>query len=710
MNDSQKAAENWARYIYSRDNGHEKFVQKADKCEAFFAGLQWSEDDLAYLQQVKRPALTINKILSTLAIVMGEQIENRVEVSYRPKSGAPQETADALNKLWMHIAQENQLPWVRSEQFADGLIRSRGFVDLRLDFSDNVFGEVRLTNINSKNVLIDPDAEGYDPDSWQDVIVTGWQSPNDVAVQWGQDAADELKNRDGSRYAWGQDSIDDRRERFMGVGVQEQVSDGSSDVMIDRRIRVLDRQHHVLDKREHFIDPRTGDMRPVPDSWERNKIARLVETHGYIVAKKLVKRVRWTVTADDLVLHDAWSPYKHFTVVPYFPYFRYGNTIGAVENLLGPQELLNKTTSQELHVVNTTANSGWKVKAGALLNMTIEDLAARGAQTGLVLELDDPSHAEKIQPNAVPSGLDRLSYKAEEHIKGISSVSDSMQGFDREDVAARAIQAKQQRGQVGFAKMLDNLQRSDYILARNILDIVQEYYTEERTVRITKNPYLDEYEEVTVNQQTPEGMIANDLTIGEYDISITSVPYRATLEDSQFEQGLALREAGLPIPDDVLIENSRLMRKAEIMKTIESSKTSPEALAQAALQSRSLEAEVAVKEADAQRATADARLKGAKAERELSELAAGGTGAQDAQLEAQKLEMEFAMKREQMDREFALKREQMDREFALKQQQAQQDNQLKRAAAEVDAEFKRQQMEQQAAQAPTPNEEIEEYE
>ena len=710
MNDSQKAAENWARYIYSRDNGHEKFVQKADKCEAFFAGLQWSEDDLAYLQQVKRPALTINKILSTLAIVMGEQIENRVEVSYRPKSGAPQETADALNKLWMHIAQENQLPWVRSEQFADGLIRSRGFVDLRLDFSDNVFGEVRLTNINSKNVLIDPDAEGYDPDSWQDVIVTGWQSPNDVAVQWGQDAADELKNRDGSRYAWGQDSIDDRRERFMGVGVQEQVSDGSSDVMIDRRIRVLDRQHHVLDKREHFIDPRTGDMRPVPDSWERNKIARLVETHGYIVAKKLVKRVRWTVTADDLVLHDAWSPYKHFTVVPYFPYFRYGNTIGAVENLLGPQELLNKTTSQELHVVNTTANSGWKVKAGALLNMTIEDLAARGAQTGLVLELDDPSHAEKIQPNAVPSGLDRLSYKAEEHIKGISSVSDSMQGFDREDVAARAIQAKQQRGQVGFAKMLDNLQRSDYILARNILDIVQEYYTEERTLRITKNPYLDEYEEVTVNQQTPEGMIANDLTIGEYDISITSVPYRATLEDSQFEQGLALREAGLPIPDDVLIENSRLMRKAEIMKTIESSKTSPEALAQAALQSRSLEAEVAVKEADAQRATADARLKGAKAERELSELAAGGTGAQDAQLEAQKLEMEFAMKREQMDREFALKREQMDREFALKQQQAQQDNQLKRAAAEVDAEFKRQQMEQQAAQAPTPNEEIEEYE
>jgi hypothetical protein len=712
MSDDQKARDNWHRYIYGRDNGHSEFVAKADKCESFFRGVQWSEDDMTMLRSVKRPALTINKILSTLSTVMGEQIENRVEVNYRPKSGSLQPTADALNMLWTHIAHENQLPWARSEMFADGLIRSRGFMDVRLDFDDNVFGEVRISNQNSKNVIVDPDAEDYDPDKWGDVILTKWHSPDEIAVAYDENIAKELKTRDGSQYSWGVDSIDDRRERFMGVGAHERTSDGDTDRAIARTVRVIDRQHYVLDKREHFVDPVSGDMRPIPESWDRNKIASVVEQFGYIVHKKLIKRVRWTVSADDLLLHDAWSPYKHFTVVPFFPYFRYGATIGMVENLLGPQELLNKVTSQELHVINTTANSGWKVKAGALLNMTVEELKSRGSETGLVLELTDPADAEKIQPNQIPSGLERLSYKAEEQIKTISSVSDSMQGFDREDVAAKAIAAKQQRGAVSLIKMFDNLQRSDYILARNVLDIVQEYYTEERQLKITKNPYTLESQEISLNRATPEGTIENDLTVGEYDIMITSVPHRATLEEGQFEQGMQLKELGIPIPDNVLIENSRLVRKAEILKQMEDQGQSEEAQKQAALQDRMLEAEVAVKEAEAQRASADAQLKMAKAQKEIAELEGGGGQGQQAAeaqqqiaLDTQKMEAEFALKREQMEREFELKREQMDRDSALKREQASRDFTLKRATAEVDADLKRQQLEQQAAAQPANDQE-----
>ena len=31
----------WLRYAYARDNGHTKFVEKADKCDRFFVGDQW---------------------------------------------------------------------------------------------------------------------------------------------------------------------------------------------------------------------------------------------------------------------------------------------------------------------------------------------------------------------------------------------------------------------------------------------------------------------------------------------------------------------------------------------------------------------------------------------------------------------------------------------------------------------------------------------
>ena len=688
--DAQLATEQWMRYQYVRDRGHLQFLEKAHQCEEFFAGNQWSQADMTSLRLQRRPALTINKILSTLSTVFGVQIENRAEILFKPSYGSPAETAEALNKVWMQIAQNNQLQWVRSELFADGCIRGRGFLDTRLDFSDSLQGEVRITNLNSKNVVIDPDAEEYDPDSWSDVHVTKWLTPQDIAILYSKADADILKTRDGSAYPYGYDSVERVRDRFGGnqllagyYGILDQHN-------VRRNVRVLERQYRRLDKAEHFVNVRTGDLRQVPSEWDRDRIAFYLQNAGpdVSVVKKLVRRIRWTVTADNLVLHDDWSPYKHFTVVPYFPIFRYGKTVGLVENLIGSQELLNKTSSQELHVVNTTANSGWKLKTGALKNMSVEELEMKGAQTGLVLELDDVAAAEKIQPNATPQGLDRISYKAEEHIKGISGVSDSMQGFDREDVAAKAIQTKRSAGATNMGKPLDNLARTDWILARNVLDMVQAHYIEERLFTITHNDPAKELETVAVNQwDEGEQRIVNDLTVGEYSITVTSQPYRESLEDSQFDQALAMRERGIAIPDSVLVENSRLLRKQEIIKAMEGDKDSPEAQQRAQLELRALEAEVATAEAEAMSKKADAELKMAKAQEALVS-AQNGAGGESPEAKMAELEMDAQLQREKMDREFALKTEQMEREFALKERQFQQEAEIRQQQASQDAEIK----------------------
>lgn len=87
--DTDLAMKQWVRYAWARDNGHSAYVQKADKCDAFFRGDQWDRADKARLENVRRPALTINKILSTISTVMGEQIFNRAETSFRPRNGAP---------------------------------------------------------------------------------------------------------------------------------------------------------------------------------------------------------------------------------------------------------------------------------------------------------------------------------------------------------------------------------------------------------------------------------------------------------------------------------------------------------------------------------------------------------------------------------------------------------------------------------------------
>lgn len=675
--DENLADDQWRRYCYCRDRGHLDFTVKADKCDKFVVGEQWAAADLQALRDKGLPALTINKLLATISNIQGEQVMNRTEVLFRPTTGAPPEVADALSKVWMQISQNNQLPWVRSDVFADGIVRSRGFYDVRMSYEDSQNGEVAIRTLNSKNVIIDPDACEYDPDNWNDVFTTNWFSFEDIAILYNEEDANELKARSGvTRY--GYDSVDRFRDSF--AGNRQNVMQYRADVELEtrRNIRVIERQYRKLDKMMHFVDVETGDMRPIPSTWDRNRIALFIEKMNGQVStiKKLIKRIRWTVTADNLVLHDDWSPYKHFTVVPYFPHFRYGRTTGIVENLIGPQEILNKVSSQELHIVNTTANSGYIVEENSLVNMSVEELELKGATTGIVLEYrKNTQPPQKIQPNQPPSGLERISMKAEEQIKTISGVSDSMMGFDRADVAAKAIAYKQQRGSVSLAKILDNLERTDWLLARNVLDLIQEFYTDERLVTITNENFANDTQQVTVNQANPvTGEILNDLTLGEYSIVITSSPYRSSLEDSQFDQAKALREIGVQLPDSILIENSRLLRRGEIVKQLQAAASSPQAQQQQQLNMRGQEAQVAKIEAEVEKTQANAQMLAVKAQKD----------AQPEQVQQEDKSMEIAtlqFEKWKFEQELALRREEMDKEFALKERQMERETNLKRVEA-----------------------------
>lgn len=663
------AREQYSRYVRARDNGHGDFVEKSHACREFFFGKQWKDTDIAALQRFRRPALTINKIKTTVSTVLGEQIANRSEISFRPRGGGRNsDLATVLTKVFKQISDNNQLAWLRTDVFADGMVSGRGFYDVRIDFTDSLMGEVVIEQLNPNNVLLDPDASAYDPAKWNEVFVTGWTTPDDIEVLYGRADADILRDRDHSVFEYGYDSIANitARDTFAGKDrVTAWPSDSQdTDTHVVRAVRTIDRQYRKLRKVRSFVNPATGDMRRIPDDWARDRIAAVREAAGLEVMEQLVRAIRWTVTADDVVLKDEWSPYNQLTVVPYFPYFMHGQTAGMVEDLLGPQELLNKATSQELHVINTTANSGWKVKVGALTNMTVEELEHKGAQTGLVLEVNDMDGVDKITPNQVPTGLDRVTFKAEEHIKSVSGVNDSMQGFDREDVAARAIEKKRQAGTTStLSKPLDNLTRSDFYLARNILDLVQTFYTEPRILTITDGSPMAESEEVAINQPTPEGEILNDLTVGEYDVVITSVPHRETLEDSEFEQAVALRELGIPIPDDVLIDASRMRDKKLIIQRILGDQSSPEAQEAAERQRRLEEAQTQQEEAKAAKTAADAGLSQARTDEvavKTQIMATGGEGGGDTaasvaadharlQLDAAKTDSEISLKQAEFE-------------------------------------------------------------
>jgi hypothetical protein len=424
----------------------------------------------------------------------------------------------------------------------------------------------------------------------------------------------------------GFDSLDMANDRFGGRIITAQVGGGDEVPGSLRNIRLIDRQYRKLSKVKFMVDPGSGDRMKVPDDWTRERIAHEVQSTGLYVVEELVKRIRWTVTAEDIVLHDEWSPFDRFTIVPYFPHFRFGRTIGVVEGLIDPQELLNKTTSQELHVVNTMANSGWIFRSGALVGKDASDLESEGAKTGLVLQVanDVTKDIAKITPNQIPQGLDRLSFKAENYIKAISGRGDSQLGLDRADVSGRAIGEKKESSDVNLRTALDNLERTEKMLARNILGIVQKFYTDRRIMHITRSELTGEFEQISINLPDPaSGEVLNDLSLGTYDIVITSQNAKRTLEENEFSQALGLKELGVPIPDSFLIENSNLRDRGALIKAMEAQASTPEAqlTREAGLLGQQLDvsekkAKISSTEADAVKKRAQAAEVIAKTERE----------------------------------------------------------------------------------------------
>ena len=560
-------------YVRARDNGHDEYIQMAKKCDMYYRGDQWDEFDMQELDDQGRPALTINTILPTINAVLGEQSTKKADIQFKPRGGGNQDVADVLTKVYQQIADNNKLDWIENQVFSDGLIQDRGYFDVRIDFSDHVMGEVRIEAKDPLDILIDPDAKHYDPRTWNEIFETKWMSIDEIEETYGQDKADKLRMLADTGTTLGADSMEFEEERYGDTdeyNYGQQYSGDPENARMLRSIRVIERQYYRLKDCMFYLDPVTGDMREVPYNWSKKKREDFADTFGLDILNKTVRKVRWTVTADTVVLFDDWSPYKHFTIVPYFPYFRRGKPFGMVRNLLSPQEQLNKITSQELHIVNTTANSGWIVENGSLSGMTADDLEEHGAETGLVLEFNRGSTPPaKIPPNQIPTGLDRLGQKAAANIKQISGITDAMLGQDSAEVSGVAIQAKQNRGSMLLQVPLTNLSKTRQYLAESILHLVQSFYTEERVIQITdeEDPYKPRVP-LRVNQMTPEGLIINDLQLGEYDVVVSSAPARDNFDEMQFAEAISLRQVGVPIPDDMIVEYSHLSRKADIADRI----------------------------------------------------------------------------------------------------------------------------------------------
>lgn len=602
MANDQSARENWARYQYGKDRGHIEYTEQAALCERMYmgGGEQWSEADKDILRSQGRPFYEFNEVKPSVNSAIGYQIQNRMDIAFKPRGEQGDlETATILSKVAMLIADATKLHWVETQVYGDGLVEQRGYFDVRMDFDRNMKGDVVITNLDPRDVIPDPDAKSYDPDKWGDVTVSRWLTLDEIEQLWGREARDkaEASGDDGQDY--GETDEEVRRNKFgsdRNVGLYDAFNMGADNL---KRYRIIDRQISVYEKTDCLVYPDTGDIAIMANMSEESVTDAL--NKGAVKAKRMRRRIKWVVSTYSTTLHEAYSPYDHFTIVPYFAYFRRGKTRGMVDDAIGPQEALNKAVSQYVHIINTSANSGWLVEENSLTNMDTEELEEVGAKTGLVVEFAKGSTApQKIQPNQIPTGVDKLIDRATKALKDVT-VPEAMRGQQGPETSGIAIQAKQFASQQQLAVPLDNLAYTRQMLATRILKLIQRYYDSYRVFRITETDPMTgkpKEEVLEINKFDPAtGSYLFDVTVGEYDVVITEQPMQVTFENSQFQQAIEMREKGIAIPDATVIRYSNLTDKHEILGQMQGAGAPPP--------DPKAEAEAGLKAAQAQKTQAE---------------------------------------------------------------------------------------------------------
>ncbi len=585
--DTNLANELWDRYTYVVARGHRPYTFQAALCERMYlgGGRQWDADEAAALIAQKRRPREFNEILPSINAAVGHQIRNRLSISFRPRGGnADQVQADIRSKVIMQIADQTHLHWKETEVFSDGLIQQRGYYDVRMDFDKNMSGNIRITVPDPMDVIPDPDSKTYEPEGWADVIYTRWLTEDEIAADYGQKAADAVmaaKPDDADLGSY--DDTGAERSKFADPGMRGWAFDAYYTDAKVRRARVVERQRWIRTMSRVLFYPRTGD-RKLAENLTPEVIAQQTAA-GAVMTKAMQRRVKWQASTRDTPLHDEWSPYDSFTIIPYFAFFRRGQTLGMVDNAIEPQRARNKALSNFEHILGSAANSGWISEENSIVNMSDVEFAAKGAMTGLNIVVRKGSqYPQKIQPAQVPSGHDRYIEQVTNALKSVT-IPDAMRGQDGVDTSGVARQTQQFAAQQQIAVPLDNLARTRHLLAEKLQALTQQFYTEERTFIITETDFTTGKPvetPITVNKFDAErGVYINDLTEGDYDVVVSEQPIAATFENGQFQQAMEMRKAGVLIPDTVVVQSSTLSRKAEIVEQMQNATAPADPLAEA---------------------------------------------------------------------------------------------------------------------------------
>ena len=559
----------------------------------------WS-DIYGNLPVNRRRMFTFNRIRRVIQMITGHQRRNRKSTVVIPVENANSDTADQFTQVLNWVNRQEEVLETISDAFQGSLIAGMNLLQVWLDFrSDPVSGNIKVENCAYNSFLIDPYFRKADLSDcnflWKRSFVN-----KRTALSLLPGREDEIMG------LYGHDTRDSKFQ-FM----PENYNYGFKDLLTYDEYYYRDfRAQRML------IDTETGETTEWRGEDEERLRAFLQSYPTVTMVEQEIPTVKLAIVLQGKVMYDSANPlgidvYPFVPVFAYYrpelPYFPY-RIAGVVRGLRDAQYLYNRRRAIELDILESQINSGWKYKENALVNP--KDVFLSGQGKGLALKDEaQMTDVEQILPPQVPPSMIQLSELLAQEISQISGVNEELLGSSNDEKAGVLSMLRQGAGLTTLQSLFDNLDRAQKMLGEMMVDIIQNNFTPGKIKKV-------------LNGVEPERSFY-DKAFGKYGCAIEEGLNTTTQKQMQFAQLLQLREAGVPVPDDVLLDAATIQNKSKLVESIraqqQQAQQAQQAQAQSAMQEQQARTDLAHARADADRGLGAERYSRIEENRALAE-------------------------------------------------------------------------------------------
>jgi hypothetical protein len=557
---------------------------EADTDLRFYTGDQTMWNDLyGNLPANRRRNFNFNRVRRVVDMVSGHQRRNRKSTICTPVENGDAETADQFTKILMWINNQEGVLDTISEAFQGSLITGMNFLQLWMDYrEDPISGNIKVDNCAYNSFLVDPYMRKQDMSDCNYIWKRSYLTKRECIALL-PEYTDEILS------LWGHDNRDGKFQYM-----PESYNYGLKNLLTYDEYYYRDYRTQKM-----LVDTNTGETM----EWKSTNDDRLREFlnvyPSVTVIEQEIPTVRLAIVVQSKVMYDGPQPmgidsYPFVPVLTYYhpesPYWPF-RVCGMVRGLRDAQYLYNRRRVVELDILESQINSGYIYKENALVNP--RDIFLSGQGKGLALKSDaNMTDVIQIQAPQIPPSMIQLSELLAKEIQEVAGVSDELLGFDNKDtLSGYHAMLKQSASTTTLQCVFDLLDKSQKLLGKKMIELIQANFTPGKVKKILEG-----------EEPMPQFY---SKAFGKYHAVVEEGLNTSTQQQMQMAQMLMLREAGVPISNEDLLEASTVQGKKKIVERMQQQQQQQMQMQQqqmqAALQEQAARTELAQARAEADR-------------------------------------------------------------------------------------------------------------